>query len=145
MRSADGERLILDENFFIEAVLPKSVLRPLSDEEMQAYRTPFPTRESRMPTLVFPRELPIDGSPEDVVGRIEAYGNWLARSDLPKLLISANPGALLVGRALEFARTWPNQREATVAGVHYLQEDSPHEIGSALRAFMLADAEQVSD
>jgi haloalkane dehalogenase len=145
MRSADGERLILDENFFIEAVLPKSVLRPLSDEEMQAYRTPFPTRESRMPTLVFPRELPIDGSPEDVVGRIEAYGNWLARSDLPKLLISANPGALLVGRALEFARTWPNQREATVAGVHYLQEDSPHEIGSALRAFMLADAERVSD
>jgi haloalkane dehalogenase len=90
-----------------------------------------------MPILVFPRELPIDGSPEDVAARVEAYGNWLARSDLPKLLISANPGALLVGRALEFARTWPNQREATVAGVHYLQEDSPHEIGAALRAFMV--------
>ncbi|MFF5209270.1 haloalkane dehalogenase [Streptosporangium sp. NPDC000396] len=137
MRSPEGERLILEENFFIETVLPKSVLRPLSDAEMDVYRAPFPTRESRMPTLLFPRELPIDGTPEDVAEIVETYGQWLAGSPLPKLLISAEPGALLVGRALEFARTWPNQHEVTVAGSHYIQEDSPHEIGAALRDFVL--------
>jgi haloalkane dehalogenase len=136
MRSPEGERLVLDDNFFIETVLPKSILRPLRDEEMQAYRAPFATRESRLPTLVFPRELPIDGTPEDVAAAVAGYGAWLATSPLPKLLISAEPGALLVGRALEFARTWPNQREVTVPGIHYVQEDSPHAIGSAIRAFV---------
>lgn len=137
MRSPEGERLILDENFFVEEVLPKSVLRRLSAEEMEAYRAPFPTRESRIPTLIFPRELPIDGTPEDVADTVETYATWLAGSPVPKLLVSAEPGALLTGRALEFARTWPNQREVTVAGVHYIQEDSPHDIGAALRAFIL--------
>jgi len=137
MRSPQGERLILDENFFVEKVLPKSVLRRLSEEEMDAYRAPFPSRESRVPTLVFPRELPIDGTPEDVADIVETYGTWLADCPLPKLLVSAEPGALLTGRALEFARTWPNQHEVTVAGSHYIQEDSPHDIGAALRAFVL--------
>lgn len=137
MRSPDGEQLVLDENFFVETVLPKSVLRQLRPEEMDAYRAPFPTRESRVPTLVFPRELPIDGSPADVAAIVESYGAWLATSPVPKLLISAEPGALLVGRALEFARSWPNQREVRVAGSHYVQEDSPHEIGAALRQFLL--------
>ncbi|MFD1937601.1 MULTISPECIES: haloalkane dehalogenase [Nonomuraea] len=137
MRSPEGERLILQENFFVETVLPKSILRTLSDAEMDAYRAPFPTPESRIPTLVFPRELPIDGTPEDVAAIVEAYGRWLAESPLPKLLISAEPGALLVGRALEFARTWPNQQEVTVSGSHYIQEDSPEEIGIALREFVL--------
>jgi len=137
MRSPEGERLILDENFFVETVLPKSVLRPLADDEMNAYRAPFRTRESRRPTLAFPRELPIEGTPDDVVAVVESYGAWLADSPIPKLLISARPGALLHGRALTFARTWRNQREVTVDGVHYVQEDTPHEIGSAVRAFIL--------
>jgi haloalkane dehalogenase len=137
MRSLDGERLILDENFFVETVLPKSVIRPLTDEEMDAYRAPFKSRESRLPTLIFPRQLPIEGTPEDVCEIVESFGSWLAGSPVPKLLISAEPGSLLTGRGLDFARSWPNQQEATVAGVHYIQEDSPHEIGGALRTFIL--------
>lgn len=136
MRSAEGERLVLDQNFFVETVLPTSVLRPLADEEMDAYRAPFSTRESRVPTLVFPRELPIDGTPEDVTHIVEAYGAWLAHSPQPKLLLSAQPGAVLIGRALQFARSWPNQREVAVTGVHFIQEDSPHDIGAALRSFI---------
>ncbi|MBI2516337.1 MAG: haloalkane dehalogenase [Opitutae bacterium] len=136
LRMEQGERMILEENFFIGTVLPRSVLRPLSDEEMAAYHAPFPDRESRRPTLVWPRELPIDGQPADVAAIVEKYGRWLATSPLPKLLISATPGALLTGRALDFCRTWPNQREVTVSGIHYLQEDSPHEIGAALREFI---------
>ncbi|PZS25158.1 MAG: haloalkane dehalogenase [Pseudonocardiales bacterium] len=138
MRSPDGERLVLDENFFVETVLPKSVLRTLGDEEMDAYRAPFPTPESRLPTLVFPRELPIEGTPEDVTDIVATYGAWLAGSRLPKLLVAAEPGSLLTGRALRFARTWPDQHEITVPGIHYLQEDSPHQIGTALRAFVLS-------
>lgn len=138
LRSPDGERLALEENFFIETVLPKSVLRQLSDEEMDAYRAPFPTPASRMPTLIFPRELPIEGEPEDVTRIVEAYGRWLSDSPLPKLFVAADPGAQLVGRAARFARTWPNQQEVTVTGSHYLQEDSPAEIGAALRQFLRA-------
>jgi haloalkane dehalogenase len=137
LRSEQGEHLVLDENFFVETVLPKSVLRSLTDEEMDAYRAPFPTAESRVPTLVFPRELPIDGSPADVAEIVESYGRWLTTSPVPKLVIFAEPGALLVGRAAEFARTFPNQREVTVPGIHYIQEDSPRQIGAALRAFLL--------
>lgn len=103
---------------------------------MAAYREPFATRESRVPTMVFPRELPIDGTPADVAATIDAYGRWLAASSIPKLLIGAEPGAILVGRALEFARSWPNQREVTVPGIHYIQEDAPHEIGRAVREFV---------
>ena len=136
MRSPDGESLVLDRNFFIETVLPKSVLRTLDEREMEAYRAPFRTRESRVPTLVFSRELPIDGTPEDVAATVEEYGRWLATSDVPKLLVSAEPGAILVGRALEFARTWPNQREVAVRGIHYVQEDSAAEIGAAVREFV---------
>jgi haloalkane dehalogenase len=136
MRAAQGESLILDDNLFVETVLPKSILRTLDEREMEAYRAPFRTRESRWPTLVFPRELPIDGMPRDVAATVEAYGRWLAVSDIPKLLISAEPGALLVGRALEFARTWPNQKEVTVPGIHYIQEDAADEIGAALRSFV---------
>jgi haloalkane dehalogenase len=136
MRSADGESLVLDQNFFVETVLPKSVLRTLDEGEMEAYRAPFRTRESRVPTVVFPRELPIDGTPEDVAATVEEVGRWLATSDVPKLLVSAEPGAILVGRGLEFARTWPNQREVAVRGIHYVQEDSADEIGAAVREFV---------
>lgn len=137
MRSEKGEELVLERNFFVETVLPKSVLRTLDDAEMAAYRAPFPTPESRVPTLVFPREMPIDGSPADVVEIVEDYGRWLAESPIPKLFVAAEPGALLVGRAAEFARTWPNQREVIVKGSHYVQEDSPVEIGTAIRDFLL--------
>ena len=137
MRSEQGEKLVLEENFFVETVLPRSVVRVLTEEEMDAYRAPFRTPESRLPTLAFARELPIDGAPEDVAEIVEAYGRWLAATPVPKLFVAAEPGALLVGRAAEFARTFPNQREVTVKGVHYLQEDSPDEIGEALRSFLL--------
>jgi haloalkane dehalogenase len=133
---SDGERLILEENFFIETVLPKSVLRRLTDAEMEAYRRPFRQREARLPTLVWPRELPIEGEPADVVALVENYGAFLAQSEIPKLFINAEPGALLVGRPREFCRTWRNQQEVTVKGIHYVQEDSPTEIGAALRAFV---------
>jgi haloalkane dehalogenase len=136
MRSEQGERLVLDENFFVETVLPKSILRQLSEEELQAYRAPFATRESRLPTLAFARELPIDGEPADVAQAVDAYADWLASSTLPKLFVNAEPGALLTGRAREFCRSWKNQTEVTVPGIHYLQEDAPHAIGSALAEFL---------
>jgi len=136
LRSDKGEQMVLDENLFIETVLPKSILRKLSDEEMDAYRAPFKDRDARWPTLVWPRELPIDGDPRDVAEIVRRYGDWLAKSPLPKLFIAAEPGALLVGRAAEFCRTWPNQKEVTVKGIHYIQEDSPTEIGQALRNFV---------
>lgn len=136
MRSDKGEQMILEENFFIEAVLPKSILRKLSDAEMEAYRDPFRSSDDRLPTLVFPRELPIDGDPSDVVAAVENYGAWAAQSAVPKLFINAEPGALLTGRSRDFCRSWPNQQEVTVRGIHYVQEDSPAEIGDALRAFV---------
>jgi len=136
MRSSEGERLVLHENYFVETVLPRSILRRLSDEEMAAYRRPYATRESRLPTLIWPRELPIEGAPADVVEIVEAYGAWLAQSPIPKLFINAEPGSLLVGRARDFCRTWPNQREATVKGIHFIQEDAPAEIAAALASFL---------
>jgi haloalkane dehalogenase len=136
LRSKKGESMVLDDNFFVETVLPKSILRALSEEEMDAYRAPFRTRDSRWPTLIWPRELPIEGEPADVVAVVARYAAWLSTTELPKLFISAEPGALLTGRAREFCRTWRNQQEASVRGIHYIQEDSPHEIASALRSFV---------
>ena len=107
LRSDEGERLVTDENFFVETVLPRSMIRTLADDEMAAYRAPFRDRPARRPTLVWSRELPIDGEPPDVTEIVERYGAWLARSSLPKLLITAEPGALLVGLDASFCRTWP--------------------------------------
>ncbi len=137
MRSPTGEEMILDHNFFVETVLPKSIIRSLSNEEMDAYRAPFLTRESRLPTLVFPRELPIEGEPEDVASIVKSYGQFMKTAPFPKLLISANPGAILVGRALAFCRTWSRQTEVKVSGIHYIQEDSPVEIFMAIREFIV--------
>jgi haloalkane dehalogenase len=128
--------MIFEENFFVETVLPTSIVRRLSDEEFAMYRKPFVTRDARKPTLEWPRELPIEGEPSDVVEIVERYAKWLARSTVPKLFINAEPGALITGRAREFCRAWPNQREVTVKGIHYVQEDSPSEIGVALRTFI---------
>lgn len=137
LRSDRGEELVYEQNFFVEQVLPKSVLRALGEEEMNAYRAPFAQREARLPTLEWARELPIEGSPADVAELVTAYGAWLETTPIPKLFIAAEPGALLHGRSKDYCRTWANQTEVTVPGIHYLQEDSPHEIGAALRDFVL--------
>jgi haloalkane dehalogenase len=137
LRSDKGEHMVLDENFFVEVMLPSGILRKLSAEEMAVYRAPYRERESRLPTLVWPREIPIDGEPPDVVAMVEKYGKWMSQSTLPKLFFIGEPGRILVaGRGREFARSWPNQQVVTVKGVHYLQEDSPVEIGTALAAFV---------
>jgi len=136
-RSPAGEALILERNLFVERVLPGSILRRLSDEEMEAYRQPFrEPGESRRPTLTWPREIPIDGEPPDVVEIVQAYANWLRTSPVPKLFINGEPGAILVGPVREFCRTWPNQEEVTVRGIHFLQEDSPDAIGAAVARFV---------
>ncbi len=132
-RSEAGEGMVLDKNIFVERVLPSSVLRDLTDEEMNVYRRPFQeTGESRRPTLTWPRQIPIDGEPEDVHDIVAGYSSWMAASELPKLFVNADPGSILVGAQREFCRTWKNQQEVTVAGLHFLQEDSPHEIGKAI-------------
>ena len=136
-RSPAGEEMILQKNIFVERVLPGSVLRGLTDEEMAVYRKPFATPgESRRPTLSWPRQIPIDGEPADVARVVEAYGAWLASSDVPKLFVNAEPGSILVGRQREFCRGWSNQTEVSVKGSHFVQEDSPDEIGQALAAFV---------
>lgn len=137
MRSEAGEEIILEKNVFVERILPSSVLRKLSDEEMAVYRAPFAEPgESRRPTLTWPREIPLAGEPPDMVETVDAYGRWLSRSAVPKLFINAEPGTILVGRQRDFARSWPNQREVTVKGSHFIQEDSPHEIGAAIRDWL---------
>ncbi len=136
LRSEKGEHMILDENFFVETILPRSVLRKLTDQEMAAYRAPFVEREARLPTLVWPRQIPVDGEPADVTAIVMSSGSFLSQSTIPKLLIVGEPGAIMTGRTREFCRTWPNQREVTVRGRHFLQEDSPHQIGTALAEFV---------
>jgi len=129
--------MVLEKNYFVERVLPGSVLRKLTDAEMDIYRRPFlKPGEDRRPTLTWPRQIPIEGQPPDVVEIVTAYGPWLAASEIPKLFINAEPGAILRGRAREFCRTWSNQQEVTVTGNHFIQEDSPDEIGQAIAAFI---------
>ena len=136
-RSAAGEQMILEKNIFVERVLPGSVIRGLTDDEMTVYRRPFlDPGEDRRPTLTWPRQIPIEGEPADVAGIVEDYGAYLSASQIPKLFINAEPGAILIGAQRDFCRAWPNQTEVTVAGNHFLQEDSPHEIGAALREWM---------
>jgi haloalkane dehalogenase len=132
-RSPAGEKLILEENAFIEQVLPTSVLRKLEPAEMEEYRRPFTTPgEDRRPTLTWPRQIPIEGEPEDVVQIVRDYGAWLSSCDLPKLFVNAEPGAILRGEQREFCRSWPNTTEVSVPGIHFIQEDSAPEIGKAI-------------
>jgi haloalkane dehalogenase len=135
-RSPKGEDLVLNRNMFVEAVLPSSVLRELSPAEMAAYREPFVTPDDRQPTLNWPRQIPIDGEPPHMVELVRAYGEFMGRSDIPKLFVNAEPGSILVGRARDFCRSWPNQQEVTVRGLHFLQEDSPREIGQAVAGWL---------
>ena len=136
LRSDKGEQMILDQNVFVEGILPRAILRKLSDQEMAAYRAPFLAREARLPTLVWPRQIPVEGEPADVTAIVESFGKAMSQSALPKLLIVGQPAAIVRGRILEFCRSWPNQTELTVKGVHFLQEDSPDEIGNALQEFV---------
>lgn len=135
-RSDKGESLILERNMFVERVLPGSVLRKLSDAEMAEYRRPFLESEDRWPTLTWPRQIPIAGEPADVVAIVADYARWMAENDIPKLFVNAEPGAILIGPVREFCRQWKKQREVTVKGSHFIQEDSGPAIGQAIAAWI---------
>jgi haloalkane dehalogenase len=136
-RSPNGESMVLEQNIFVEGVLPGAIRRKLTDVEMDHYRQPFATPgEDRRPTLSWPRNIPIDGEPAEVVAVVDEYRSWLAQSDVPKLFINANPGAITTGSVRDYIRTWSNLTEVTVPGVHFIQEDSPDEIGTAVAEFV---------
>lgn len=138
-RSEAGESMVLEKNVFVERVLPGSVLRGLTENEMAVYRRPFASKgESRRPTLTWPRQIPLDGEPADVCEIVSAYSDWLQHSSVPKLFINAEPGAILTGEQRKFCRRFPNQTEITVAGSHFIQEDSPAEIAAGIRQWQTA-------
>jgi haloalkane dehalogenase len=139
-RSDKGESMILDRNMFVERVLPGSVLRKLTEAEMAEYRRPFLEREDRWPTLTWPRQIPLAGEPADVVQICAAYAHWMTENDIPKLFINAEPGAILIGAPRDFCRSWKNQTEVTVAGSHFIQEDSGPAIGRAVAGWIKANA-----
>jgi len=137
MRSPAGEEIVLQKNVFVERILPASVIRRLGEEEMATYRRPYlEPGESRRPTLRWPREIPIEGEPADVVQIVAGYAQWLSNSMVPKLFIDADPGSILTGAQREFCRSWPNQEEVTVKGIYFMQEDSPTEIGEAIAGLL---------
>jgi haloalkane dehalogenase len=136
LRSPAGDGMVLEKNLFVETILPASILRPLDADEMAEYRRPFAEAgEARRPTITWPREIPIDGEPADVAEIVQSYADWLATSGIPKLFVNAEPGSILIGSQRDFCRTWPNQTEVTVAGNHFVQEDSADEIGRAIASW----------
>ncbi len=136
-RSEKGEDLVLNRNMFIEGVLPSAIIRDLGEEEMRHYRAAFSTPDDRQPTLNWPRQIPLAGEPPHMVELVASYGRWLETTDeLPKLFINAEPGSILIGRQREYCRSWPNQVEVTVRGNHFIQEDSPDEIGQAVAQWL---------
>jgi haloalkane dehalogenase len=136
-RSPAGEELVLEKNIFVERVLPGSIIRDLDEAELREYIRPFrKAGEDRRPTLTWPRQIPIAGEPKEVVDIVSAYADWLSQSQIPKLFINADPGSILIGGQRDFCRTWPNQKEVTVKGTHFIQEDSPDEIGTAISSFV---------
>jgi haloalkane dehalogenase len=137
-RSDKGESMILERNMFVERVLPGSVLRKLTEAEMTEYRRPNPTASDRWPTLTWPRQIPIQGEPADVVQIATDYARWMAENEIPKLFVNADPGAILIGAPREFCRSWKNQTEVTVPGSHFIQEDSGAAIGRAIAGWMTA-------
>jgi haloalkane dehalogenase len=130
-----GEKLIFDKNVFIENVLPGSIVRKLTAEEMNAYRAPFLDRQSRTPMWRWPNEIPLEGKPEDVVAIVTAYGEWLAKSDIPKLLLAFEPGAILGPALVDYCKqTFRNIEVQNLgSGSHFVQEDQPEAIGDAVR------------
>ena len=136
-RSEKGEAMVLEQNIFVEKVLPGAIMRKLGDAEKNAYGRPFlEPGESRRPTLTWPRQIPIEGEPKDVVEIAQSYADWLKTSEVPKLFINAEPGAILTGPQRDFCRSWPKQTEVTVKGIHFVQEDSPDEIGQAVAEWL---------
>jgi haloalkane dehalogenase len=135
-RSPAGEDLVIAKNLFIEQMLPWITVRDLSEVEMDEYRRPFVEPEHRRPMLTWPREVPFDGEPADVFEIVAAYADWLPTSPFPKLFVNADPGSILVGAQREFCRSWSNQIEVTVPGLHFIQEDHPHEIGEAIATWL---------
>jgi haloalkane dehalogenase len=141
-RSPAGESMVLEKNVFIEAVLPGSILRRLDEREMAEYRRPFTEPgEGRRPMLTWPRQIPIEGEPADVCAIVRDYGRWLETSPVPKLFVDADPGAILIGDQREYIRSWPNQQEVRIKGSHFVQEDSPDEIGQAIARWRGGSAE----
>ena len=127
----------MQENQFLERALRDGILRDLTAEELWHYRAPYlQPGESRRPLLAWPREVPFDGDPTETAFVIDKYSKWMAANDLPKLFIRANPGTVLRGPYLEYARTWKNQTEVTVRGLHFIQEDSPEEIAAAINSWL---------
>ena len=141
LRSPAGEEMILQDNLFVERLLPAGVLRPLPPEVLAEYRRPFAQPgEGRRPTLTWPRQIPIDGEPAEVAAVVTRYASWMAENMIPKLFVNADPGATLTGAQRQFCRTWPNQREITVPGIHLVQEDSARQIGLALAEWVSGHA-----
>jgi haloalkane dehalogenase len=137
MRSPAGEEIVLVKNVFVERILPAGVLRGLTPGEMERYRAPYrEPGESRRPTLTWPRQLPFDGEPADVVEIARGYADWLTKSPVPKLFVNGDPGFILTAALRDFCRSFPNQREVTVPGTHFIQEDSPDAIGRAVADFV---------
>ena len=135
-RSDAGEELVLEKNFFVERILLADSATGYTDEEKAEYIRPFFNEgEDRRPTLTWPRQIPLDGEPNEVVEEVRKNAEFHKDSEIPKLFINANPGSILVGEQRDFARTWKNQTEITVNGNHFIQEDSSEEIGTALREF----------
>ena len=137
-RSEAGEKLVMEKNIFVEKVLPGSILRGLTEEEMEVYRRPFNIPEDRRPTLDWPNQIPIEGHPKDVTEIAKSYSEYLSTSNVPKLFVNAEPGAILVGEQREFCRSWLNQQEITVSGSHFIQEDSPDLIGKGILDWLLS-------
>jgi len=136
-RSPAGEQMVLENNIFVEKVLPASILRKLTDAEMAEYRRPFlQAGEDRRPTLTWPRQIPIAGEPADVVQIVSDYSQWLTESNIPKLFVNAEPGGLISGKVRDFVRSWPQITEVTVPGIHFIQEDSPDLIGEAIESWL---------
>jgi haloalkane dehalogenase len=138
-RSEVGESMVIEKNVFVENVLPASIIRKLEPEEQDEYRRPFARAgEDRRPTLTWPRQIPIEREPADVTKILDDYGAWMSENDVPKLFVNADPGSILIGPQREYCRAWKNQTEITVPGLHFIQEDSPNEIGAALAKFIKA-------
>ncbi len=136
-RSDAGEQMVIDKNMFVERVLPNAIMREVDEATMAIYRKPFlNANEDRRPTLSWPRQIPVEGTPENVVAIVDEYRSWLEQCEIPKLFINAEPGSILTGAQREYCRGWPNQQEVTVSGTHFIQEDSPHEIGEAIASFV---------
>lgn len=136
-RSDAGEQMVIEKNMFVERVLPNAIMREVDEATMANYHKPFlNANEDRRPTLSWPRQIPVEGTPENVVAIVDEYRSWLEQCEIPKLFINAEPGSILTGAQREYCRSWPNQQEVTVSGTHFIQEDSPHEIGEAIASFV---------